>query len=345
MKIKTIKKISLALLLLSSISLQAREQLRIVGSSTVYPFASLVAEEFGSVSKFQTPVVESTGTGGGMKLFCIGAGDNTPDITNASRKMTLKEFYLCNRNGVDDITEIMFGHDGIVLAQSINNQSLNVTKKEILLAVAAKVPSKDGSTLIENPYTKWNEINPSLPNKQIMIYGPPKSSGTRDAFEEMVLEYQTAEMKVYRDAGLKGYRVIRTDGVYVPSGENDNLIVQKLTKNQDAIGIFGYSFLMENADKVSAVTVDNVIPTVETIANKSYAISRTLFFYVKNAHKNIKAQGAYIDMFVSEDMIGEDGILSEIGLITLDEEEQAIVQNNYKNRIKLKEEDLQNPHY
>lgn len=332
---KLIKKLGLAGLLLVGASLEARDQLRIVGSSTVYPFSSMVAEEFGAVSKYQTPIVESTGTGGGMKLFCAGATDNTPDISNASRRMKIKEFHLCNRNGVDDITEIMFGYDGIVLAQSIDTQKLDISKKEILLAVAAKVPNKDGSALIDNPYKYWNEINPALPKREIIIYGPPKSSGTRDAFEEMVLEYQTQDLKVYRDAGLKGYRIVRTDGVYVPSGENDNLIVQKLSKNKAAIGIFGYSFLIENDDKVSAVTIGGVEPAPESIASKEYPISRSLYFYVKNSHSHIEAQGAYMDMFVSEDIVGEEGVLTEIGLIPLSEEEVKQAQEDASNRAKL----------
>jgi phosphate transport system substrate-binding protein len=339
---KLIKKLSLVGLLVFGASLEARDQLRIVGSSTVYPFSSMVAEEFGAVSKYQTPIVESTGTGGGMKLFCAGATDNTPDITNASRRMKIKEFHLCNRNGVDDITEIMFGYDGIVLAQSIDTEKLNLSKQEILLAVAAKVPNKNGSGLIDNPYKYWNEINQSLPKREIIIYGPPKSSGTRDAFEEMVLEYQTQDLKVYRDAGLKGYRMVRTDGVYVPSGENDNLIVQKLSKNKSAIGIFGYSFLIENDDKVAPVTIGGFEPTPESIASKEYPISRSLYFYVKNSHKYIEAQGAYMDMFVSDDIIGEDGILTEIGLIPLTQDEVKKAQKNSKSRTKLTLEVLEN---
>jgi phosphate transport system substrate-binding protein len=336
------QKISLiALFLFASISLEARDQLRIVGSSTVYPFSSLVAEELGSVSKYPTPVVESTGTGGGMKLFCDSNDENSPDVTNASRRMKIKEFYECNRNGVDDITEVMFGFDGIVLAQSGDTEALNLSKQEVLLAVAKLVPNKEGTALIDNPYTHWNQINPALPNRQITVYGPPMSSGTRDAFEEMMLEYQTQEMKVYRDAGLKGYRIIRTDGVYVPSGENDNLIVQKLTKNKAAIGIFGYSFLMENEDKISPVTIEGISPDPETIATQQYPISRSLYFYIKNSHNYIEAQKAYVDLFISDDMIGEDGILMEIGLIPLTEVVKMDVQEHTEKRVKLTLEDLE----
>ena len=303
-------------------NVEARDQIKIVGSSTVYPFASYVAEEFGSVSRYPTPVVESTGTGGGMKLFCSDNSLNSPDIVNASRRMKIKEFHLCERNGVKYITEAMFGYDGIVLAQSVKNKDFNISKKELLLAIAKLVPNKDNSDLIENPYKFWDQINPKLPHRKISIYGPPMSSGTRDAFEEMVLQYQTEEMKIYRDAGLKGYRIIRTDGVYIPSGENDNLIVQKLSKDTDAVGIFGYSFLVENEDMLSGVKIDQVEPTAESIASKQYPISRSLFFYIKNDHiKDVPAMKEYTEMFLNVDLIGEDGLLSEIGLIPLSEEE------------------------
>lgn len=313
---------SLIALCVFTFSVQARDQIKIVGSSTVYPFASFVAEEFGSVSRYPTPVVESTGTGGGMKLFCTDNSLDSPDITNASRRIKIKELHLCERNGVSNITEVMFGYDGIVLAQSKANKPFNVSKKDMLLALAKKVPNKEGTALIDNPYTNWNQINSSLPDRKITVYGPPISSGTRDAFEEIVLQYQTEEMKVYRDAGLKGYRVIRSDGVYIPSGENDNLIVKKLTKDKLALGIFGYSFLTENEDTIAGVDIDNVSPSSESIASKDYPISRSLFFYVKNDHiEKVPAIKEYIEMFLNVDIIGEDGLLTEIGLIPMGEEE------------------------
>lgn len=312
------KLLFILLLCLLTGNAQARDQIKIVGSSTVYPFASYVAEEFGSVSRYPTPVVESTGTGGGMKLFCSDNGPDSPDIVNASRRMKIKEFNLCERNGVKNVTEVMIGFDGIVLAQSIDTQEMAISKKELLLAVAKKVPNKKGTGVIDNPYKYWNEINPKLPKRKISIYGPPVSSGTRDAFEEMVMQYQTEEMKVYRDAGLKGYRIIRSDGVYIPSGENDNLIVQKLTKDKNALGIFGYSFLIENTDSLMGTKIDNVNPTAENIASKRYPISRSLFFYTKNDHiKDVPAIREYMEMFVNVDLIGEEGLLTEIGLIPM----------------------------
>jgi len=328
------KKLILLLVLgLFFANVNARDQVKIVGSSTVYPFASYVAEEFGSVSRYPTPVVESTGTGGGMKLFCSDNSLNSPDITNASRRIKIKELNLCNRNGVKNITEAMFGYDGIVLAQSNKNKPMNITKHELLLAVAKLVPNKNKDGLIDNPYQFWDQINAKLPHRKISIYGPPVSSGTRDAFEEMVLQYQTEEMKVYRDAGLKGYRIIRADGVYIPSGENDNLIVKKLTKDTGALGIFGYSFLIENEDMLAGIQIDSVDPSAENIATKAYPISRSLFFYIKNDHiKDVPAMKEYTDMFLNVDLIGEEGLLTEIGLIPLSDEE---IEQSHKKLLSL----------
>jgi len=352
----TIKKIALSILAVSAltVSASARDQIKIVGSSTVYPFSSAVAEELGATTKYQTPVVESTGSGGGMKLFCAGNGMNTPDITNASRRMKAKEFKLCEKNGVTDITEAVIGFDGIAFAQSKLNTPFNVTKKQLLLAVAAEVPSKDGKSLVKNPYTLWNQIDASLPSREIVIYGPPKSSGTRDAFEDMILKGQTKKMAVYtnlykadkvKNKAYKKYKKIRTDGVYVPSGENDNLIVTKLNKNRAAFGIFGYSFLMENDDKVQGSKINGVVPTPDTISSGKYPISRSLFFYIKNSHAHkVPAMAEYIDMFMSEDMIGKDSILSEIGLISLPNDRRASLKASVSKRAKITLEELSKKH-
>ena len=329
---------------------QAREQIRIVGSSTVYPFSSSVAEEFGATSKNPTPVVESTGSGGGMKLFCKGNDLDTPDITNASRRMKTKEFKLCEKNGVTDITEAVIGFDGIAIAQNKKNKPLELSKKHLLLAVAEEVPSKDGKSLVRNPYKRWNEIDSKLPDREIIIYGPPTSSGTRDAFEDMIMKAQTKKMDVYtslykkdkvKNKGYKKYHKVRQDGIYVPSGENDNLIVQKLSKNPAAIGIFGYSFLIENDDKVTAAKIDGVVPTPETISSGKYPISRSLFFYIKNSHrKDVPAMDGYVALFMKEDMIGHDGILSEIGLIALPDERRNAIRNSVAKHTKLTLNDL-----
>ncbi|ARU54346.1 phosphate ABC transporter, periplasmic phosphate-binding protein [Oleiphilus messinensis] len=330
------------LMLIFACQSQARDQIRIVGSSTVYPFASFVAEEFGSVSRYPTPIVESTGTGGGMKLFCSDNSMDSPDITNASRRIKIKELDLCHRNGVKNITEVMFGYDGIVIAQDKDNAEMPLSKLELLLAVAKKVPNKTNDGLIDNPYKYWNEINPKLPKREIKIYGPPVSSGTRDAFEEIVLQYQTEEMKVYRDAGLKGYRFIRTDGAFIPSGENDNLIVQKLTKDKMALGIFGYSFLAENSDSIKSVDIDSVTPTAANIANKSYPISRSLFFYIKNDHKEtLPAMEEYVAMFMDEAIIGMDGLLTEIGLIPMDTDSIELNMTRVSENINVSQDELE----
>ena len=325
----TFKKISMALITSAMLvtSLSARDQIKMVGSSTVYPFASAVAEELGKSGKFPTPVVESTGTGGGIKLFCAGAGIDTPDIANASRKMKEKELQTCTDNGVTAITEAIIGFDGIAIAQDYKDTTFNVTRAQLALAVAEEVPSKDGKSLIKNPYKKWSDIDASLPNREIVVYGPPKSSGTRDSFEELVMQHVFEKMPVYTDLfkadeksnkKYEKYSVIRTDGAYVESGENDNLIVQKLTKNAAAVGIFGYSFLEENKDKVAGVTIDGITPTAENISSAKYPISRSMYFYVKNSHlEQVPAIKEYVNLFMSEKMIGKDGILTEIGLIPL----------------------------
>ena len=348
----TFRKTSMALIAsaLLATTLSARDQVKIVGSSTVYPFSSSVAEEFGSTSKFPTPVVESTGTGGGMKLFCSGAGIDTPDIANASRRIKDKELKMCEENGVTDITEALIGFDGIAVAQSANVKGFNVTKTQLALAVAEEVPSADGKSLIKNPYKKWSDIDASLPNREIIVYGPPKSSGTRDSFEELVMQHVFEKMPVYTDLfkadekankKYEKYSVVRTDGVYVESGENDNLIVQKLTKNDAAVGIFGYSFLEENKDKVVGLSIDNVLPTAETIASAKYPVARSMYFYIKNQHaKEVPALKEYANLFMSEKMIGKEGILTELGLIPLTDDVRAAARTKVMNSEKVTVESL-----
>ncbi|MBP7742380.1 MAG: substrate-binding domain-containing protein [Aliarcobacter sp.] len=343
----TIKKTSMALIAstLLTTTLLAREQIKIVGSSTVYPFSSSVAEEFGATTKFPTPVVESTGTGGGMKLFCSGVDLNTPDIANASRRMKTTEFAMCQENGVTNITEALIGFDGIAIAQSSQVKTFNVTKEQLALAVAQEVPSTDKKSLIANPYKKWSDIDKSLPSRDIIVYGPPKSSGTRDSFEELVLQSVFGKMATYTDLykkdekankKYKKYSVIRTDGAYVESGENDNLIVQKLTKNEAAIGVFGYSFLAENKDKVVGLSIDNTMPTTETISEGKYPIARSMYFYIKNDHlKSVPTLKAYSNLFMSEKMIADDGILTELGLIPLSEKEREQARAKVINSEKL----------
>lgn len=315
---------------------QARDQIRIVGSSTVYPFASYVTEEFGAVTEYPTPVIESTGSGGGIRLFCNGVGEGTPDISNASRRIKASELQRCEENGVTEVTEVKIGSDGIVLAQSSQNDKLELTLEQLFLAVAAQVP-QDGK-LVDNPYQNWSDIDSSLPDREISVYGPPSTSGTRDAFEELVMEAVSEEMEAY---GEEGYTDIRSDGAYIDAGENDNLIVQRLSEDTDAFGIFGYSFLVENQNSLSAASIDGVEPEVEAISAGDYPIARSLYFYVKNQHaENVPPLYDYVDMFVSEQMIGEDGYLMDLGLIPLPEGEREETRRKVEERVTLEASDL-----
>ncbi|GAB5469909.1 MAG: PstS family phosphate ABC transporter substrate-binding protein [Rhodospirillales bacterium] len=303
----------------------ARDQIRIVGSSTVYPFAIAVAEDFGRSTQFSTPVIESTGSGGGLKLFCEGVGVNTPDVTNASRKIKTSEIELCASNGVTGIVEVRIGFDGIVLANSKAHTPYSLTKEQVFLALAKEVPT-DGE-LAANPYTTWSEIDSSLPNEKIEIYGPPPTSGTRDAFVELVMEEACESFQVFeemtKDDQKRFCAEIREDGVFIEAGENDNLIVQKLEANPRALGIFGYSFLDQNADKVQGSLIDGVVPTFENIADGAYPVSRSLYFYVKQAHVGvIPGLVEYVEIFTSDAAAGPDGFLSERGLIPLPNDER-----------------------
>ncbi len=312
----------------------ARDQIRIVGSSTVFPFSTAVAEAFGSSGSFKTPVVESTGSGGGLKLFCSGVGLDTADITNASRRIKQSEVDTCAKNGVDKITEVKIGYDGIVIANSKSAPVFNLTKQQIFMALAKQVPV-DGK-LVDNPYKTWNEIDPSLPNTKIEVLGPPPTSGTRDAFVELAMEGGADEfemLKALKKSDSNAYKTaahsVREDGAYIEAGENDNLIVQKLEANPDALGIFGFSFLDQNADKLQGSHVGDVEPTFENIADGKYGISRSLYFYVKDAHVG-KVPGIkeFLAEFTSDKAFGEFGYLTEKGLIPLGEAEREKVRSD-----------------
>jgi len=327
------KRISVALAAVAGLAItagaaEARDQIHIVGSSTVFPFTTAVAESFGKAGKFKTPVVESTGTGGGMKLFCAGVGEDTPDITGASRKIKDTEIATCTQNGVTSITEILIGYDGIALANAKAGPLVNLTRAQIFQALAKQVPV-DGK-LVDNPYKTWNEIDPSLPNEKIEVLGPPPTSGTRDAFVELVMDKGCdtfPELKALEgDAKKAACQSIREDGGYVEAGENDNLIVQKLESNPAAFGIFGYSYLEQNADKLQGAKVEGVAPTFDTVSDKSYPIARDLFIYVKNAHVGvIPGIREFIAEYVSTRAMGEEGYLAEKGLITLEPGKQQEV--------------------
>ncbi len=304
----------------------ARDYISIVGSSTVYPFATVVAEQFGRTTRFKTPKIESTGSGGGLKLFCAGVGVNTPDITNASRKIKASEVEACAKSGVTDIVEVKIGYDGIVMANSVKAPHYRLSLKDVFLALAKDVPDPGGAgKLIPNPYAKWSDIDPSLPARPIEVYGPPPTSGTRDAFVELAMEGGCKAfgwIKAIRKQDKRRYKAIchgiREDGRYIEAGENDNLIVQKLEANPDALGIFGFSFLDQNADKVQGSFIDGHEPTFEAIASGDYPVSRPLYFYVKKAHVDmIPGIREYIAEFTSERAMGEEGYLADRGLIPL----------------------------
>ena len=361
-----LKNTTLAALLLGATMLSAgstaaiaRDQINIVGSSTVFPFSTTVADKFGKKTKFKTPKVISTGSGGGMKLFCKGSGIDTPDIANASRRMKAKEWKKCQENGVKKITEVVIGFDGIVLANAKDAQTFSLTRQQIYLAVAKMVPGKDGK-LVANPNKKWSDIDPSLPDAKIEVFGPPPTSGTRDAFEEIAMGKGAQKFKWIKELkGLKkgdpkiaelaakhgipaefllkkgkptkGKNVfkkiayhIREDGFYIEAGENDNAIVGQLVANPKAVGVFGFSFLDQNKAKIKGAHVNGEAPTFENIASAKYPISRSLFFYVKNSHVgSVPGIKEYVGEFMSDDASGDEGYLVDKGLIPLPEADRA----------------------
>lgn len=326
---------------------EARDTIRIVGSSTVYPFATVVAENFGKSTSFKTPVIESTGSGGGIKLFCAGVGTEHPDIVNSSRRMKKSEFETCQKNGVKDVVEVRVGYDGIVLANAKNAPSFKLSREQIFLALAKEVPQN--GAWVANPYKKWSDINAALPNEAIEVLGPPPTSGTRDAFVELVMDVaceHTEAGKALKEAGdakaLKAKcQSIREDGAYIEAGENDNLIVQKLGANPVAVGIFGYSFLEENGDKIQGAVVDGKEPTFENIASGAYPVSRPLQFYVKKAHVGtIPGIQEYLTEFTAEKAWGAEGYLASKGLIPMPDAERAKYRDAASKLTVLTDSDL-----
>jgi phosphate transport system substrate-binding protein len=309
---------------------EARDQIRIVGSSTVYPFSTAVAEQFGNKTSFPTPVVESTGSGGGLKLFCTGVGEGHPDVTNASRRIKQSEVDSCAANGITEITEVKVGFDGIVLANSKESGEMDLTLEQLWLALAKDVPV-DGA-LQANPYRSWSDIDPSLPDVRIEVLGPPPTSGTRDAFVELAMDGGCGgfeEIKMLEgDAHAAACRTIREDGAFVEAGENDNLIVQKLQANPAAFGILGFSFLDQNMDVLQGSRIEGVPPAFEDIADGNYPISRSLYFYIKNAHVGVvPGLKEYVEEFTSDAASGEDGYLADKGLIPLPDDARAEVRD------------------
>ena len=321
-----------------SLAQSGRDYVYIVGSSTVYPFATVVAERFGRGSEFKTPKVESTGSGGGLKLFCDGIGVDYPDIANSSRAIKPSEVKTCAANGVTEIIEVKIGYDGIVVANAAGAAKVSLSRRDLYLALARNVPGEGEGELIENPYRTWKDVNPSLLATAIEVLGPPPTSGTRDAFVELAMESgcQTIPwIKALKDTDGNRYKsichTIREDGAFVEAGENDNLIVQKLEANPDAFGIFGYSFLDQNAEKVKGAAIDGVIPTFDAIADGSYPVSRPLYFYAKKAHVDvIPGLREFLREFTSDRAWGDEGYLSDRGLIPMPEDERAEVAANVR---------------
>ena len=319
--------ISFAVIILGSLpgSAQAREQIRIVGSSTVYPFVTAAAEQFGLGEKFRTPIVENTGTGGGLKLFCDGVGDNTPDISNASRRITDSEIQQCRKNGVEGWLELPIGYDGIVLAAKKGTQHFNLTKKAIFMALARELPDGHGKW-VKNPYNTWKQVDPSLPDIAIAVYGPPPTSGTRDAFAELAMEKGCDAFPEFNqrfpDAKerKKNCHLLREDGKYIETGDDGNVMVQKLYANERALGILGYSYFDENSNLLQASLVENVLPDVESIESGRYGMSRMLYVYIKKQHIGvIPGIPEFLQELTSENAIGDDGYITAKGLLPLPE--------------------------
>ncbi|MDP2120972.1 MAG: PstS family phosphate ABC transporter substrate-binding protein [Hoeflea sp.] len=313
----------------------ARDQIKVVGSSTVFPYSQAAAEEYANKSGNPAPVVESLGTGGGFKAFCGGVGPDHPDVTGASRAIKSSEVELCTTNGVTDITEALIGYDGLSMAVSRKNDfAWDLTEEQIFRAVAAELPNEAGE-LVANPNQMWSDVDPSLPAFKIVVIGPPPTSGTRDAFVELTLhdgcDAIPAIAAIKKDNADKWNEVcsrVRQDGLFIEAGENDNLIVQSLESDPNAVGIFGYSFLYENLDKLKGVSINGVEPTFDTIADGSYPVARPLYFYVKNAHRGvIPGLEEFLAEYVSDEALATGGYLAERGLTPLSTEKLAEVRD------------------
>ena len=311
-----------------------RDYLAAVGSSTVYPFATVVAESFGRRTVFKTPKIEATGSGGGFKQFCAGVGIGFPDLTSASRRIKPTEHRRCIENGVE-VVEVPFGYDGIVLANAVSAPPFRLTRQQVWLALAEQVPDETGQ-LIENPYRRWSDIQPGLPDTAIIVLGPPPTSGTRDALVELVMEAGCREVPAIerlRQNDPVAFRAlchtIREDGAFVEVGESDNLVVQKLYTNPDALGLFGFNFLSQNAEKVRAAHIDGETASFAAIASGRYPVSRRLYFYVKVAHVDmLPGLREFVFEFTSERAWGDEGYLTDRGLVPLPATERAIVRAN-----------------
>jgi phosphate transport system substrate-binding protein len=317
----------------------ARDQIKIVGSSTVYPYSTVVAEKFGQGGKFKTPVIESTGTGGGMKIFCEGVGVNHPDMTNASRAIKSSEKELCVKNGVKDIVEIIVGNDGLSVAHSVKAKDVNFTKEQLWRALAHEVDVN--GKLVANPYKKWSDIDKSLPDFAIQFLVAPPTSGTRDAWNDLVMDKGCSKVAkdLYKAAGKKSDECakVREDGPAIEAGENDTLIVNKIASDPQAFGYFGYSYLVANQDRIKSAAIDGKKPTIASIQDYSYGIARPLFFYVKKAHIGvIPGIKEYLAEFTSMNAMGPKGYLADLGLVPLSDADYKKVRKSGVDLVPIK---------
>ena len=318
-----------------------RDSIRAVGSSTVYPFAKAVSESFARTNPdFKSPLIESTGTGGGMNLFCAGVGANTPDITHASRRMKASEFQECQTNGVTDILEIQVGLDGIAFASAQGGITMNLTPEIVYKALAARPFGQ------EQTAKTWRDVDPSLPDAPILVYGPPSTSGTRDALKELILQVgceSDPAMEALKESDEDRYdqvcTEVRSDGAYVDQGEQDNLIVQKIETNPQAVGVFGYSYLEENADKVQGLTMNGVEPTYENISSFEYPGARPLYVYAKKAHLDA-IPGLREFLAAWTESWSADGPLAQIGLVASPEDAMAAARDAALNHTAMTGEGL-----
>ena len=329
---------SMVLLLASAVPALAQDQIRIVGSSTVFPFTMAVIERFTASAGGDAAIAEATGTGGGIGLFCEGSGQGTPDVTGASRPMRTGEFVSCRNNGVTDVTEIEFGRDGIVLANWADSPHMDLSLEQFFTALAAEV--EIGGEVVANPYQRWSDISPELPEMEIQIVGPPGTSGTRDALIELVMERgcltfpAIAALSDERQAAVCA--TIRADGRFVEAGEDDTVIVETLQENRDVFGIFGFSFLDQNSDVLVGNPIDGVTPSFETIADDSYPLARSLYLYVKNAHLgSVPGLEDFITEYTSDRAIGPEGYLIDAGLVPLGDYDRQRARDLWISRMPM----------
>ena len=312
----------------------AREQIKVVGSSTVYPFSTIVAERFGKNTRFKTPVIESTGSGGGIKLFCAGVGLQHPDVTNTSRRIKAKELETCTKNGVS-VTEFIVGNDGLALANSTKSAPLNISIAHFAAALAAELPDGLNGAMIANPNKTWADVDAyvadymsekhlGLPEKKIRVLVPPPTSGTRDAMGALFMKNGHKKLGTYQAVGKRGSEQLREDGAAIEVGENDNLIVEKLVADPDLMGVFGFSFFDQNRDKVQSSTLDGIELTFDNIAEYTYPGARPLYAYVKREHLDvIPGLRKFFKEFISERALGIDGYLFPAGLVPLSDNDFA----------------------